>query len=142
MVGEIRDKETAEIALNASLTGHLVLSTLHTNNAVSAHARFLEMGIPPFLLNGSIQMIIGQRLVRRLVPGSSPEKPEYQGRVIIGEVLVPSHEFDQAVDHQTDTTQLQEIAKASGMIPMLQDGLEKVKAGLTTEAEIYRVTEE
>lgn len=141
MVGEIRDKETAEIALNASLTGHLVLSTLHANNASSAHTRFLEMGIPPFLLNGSIQMVIGQRLVRHLVPGSPADKPEYQGRVVVSEVLVPNHDFEQAVDRHADLTELQSIAIAGGMIPMLQDGLDKVKEGLTTETEIYRVTD-
>lgn len=140
MVGEIRDPETATIALNASLTGHLVLSTLHTNNAVTAHTRFLEMGIPPFLLNGSIQMIIAQRLVRQLVPGSTAENPEYKGRLVIGEVLCPQTEFEQAVIQHKDQNSLEELAEKGGMIPMLQDGLEKVKAGLTTESEIYRVT--
>ena len=141
MVGEIRDPETAEIALNASLTGHLVLSTLHTNDAVTASTRFLEMGIAPFLMNGSIQMIIAQRLVRQLVPGSSPENPQYQHRLVIAEVLCPNQEFEQAVLNHQDAASLEEIAVRGGMVPMLQDGMDKVKAGLTTQAEISRVTE-
>jgi type IV pilus assembly protein PilB len=140
MVGEIRDPETATIALNASLTGHLVLSTLHTNNAVTAHTRFLEMGIPPFLLTGSIQIIIAQRLVRKLVPGSDPQNPQYSGRLVIGEVLCPNPEFEHAVVQNKDQTTLEQIANRGGMISMVDDGLEKVKNGLTTEAEIYRVT--
>lgn len=141
MVGEIRDPETATIALNASLTGHLVLSTLHTNNAVTAHTRFLEMGIAPFLLNGSIQIIIAQRLVRELVPGSSKEKPEFAGRIVIAEVLTPNQEFEQAVLQKKDQATLQEIAERGGMVPILKDGLEKVKQGITLESEISRVTE-
>lgn len=141
MVGEIRDPETATIALNASLTGHLVLSTLHTNNAVTAQTRFLEMGIPPFLLNGSIQMIIAQRLVRKLVPGSDPANPEYKGRIVIAEVLCPNQEFEQAAIASKDTQTLQSIAEKGGMIPMIKDGLEKVQTLQTTESEIYRVTE-
>jgi len=141
MVGEIRDPETATIALNASLTGHLVLSTLHTNNAVTAATRFMEMGIAPFLLNGSIQMIIAQRLVRKLVPGSNPTNPQYQGRIIISEVLCPTQEFEQAVLQRSDQKTLEEIAIRGGMVSIMQDGLDKVKRGLTTEAEISRVTE-
>jgi type IV pilus assembly protein PilB len=141
MVGEIRDAETATIALNASLTGHLVLSTLHTNNAVAVHTRLLEMGIAPFLISGSIQMIIAQRLVRRLVPGSPPDNPQYKGRIVIGEVLIPSQEFEQAVLQKKDERTLQEIAIKGGMIPIMQDGLEKVRQGITTESEISRVTE-
>jgi type II secretory ATPase GspE/PulE/Tfp pilus assembly ATPase PilB-like protein len=140
MVGEIRDAETATIALNASLTGHLVLSTLHTNNAVTAQTRFLEMGIESFLLNGSIQMVIAQRLVRKLVPGSDPANPTYKGRVVIAEVLCPNQEFEQAVTKHIDQRTLEEIAIRGGMVPITQDGLEKVASGMTTENEIYRVT--
>lgn len=141
MVGEIRDAETATIALNASLTGHLVLSTLHTNNAVTAHTRLLEMGIEPFLLSGSIQSVIAQRLVRKLVPGSAVDNPQYKGRIVIGEVLCPTPEFEQTVvgPHRDQVT-LEQLAIKGGMIPILQDGLTKVKEGITTEAEIYRVT--
>jgi type II secretory ATPase GspE/PulE/Tfp pilus assembly ATPase PilB-like protein len=140
MLGEIRDPETATIALNASLTGHLVLSTLHTNNAVAAHNRLLEMGIEPFLLSGSIQMVIAQRLVRKLIPESSTDTPQYKGRVIIGEVLCPSQEYEQAVIHHQDSASLEEIARRGGMVPIAADGMEKVALGLTTESEIERVT--
>jgi type II secretory ATPase GspE/PulE/Tfp pilus assembly ATPase PilB-like protein len=140
MVGEIRDPETATIALNASLTGHLVISTLHTNNAVTAHTRFLEMGIPAFLLTGSIHLVIAQRLVRHLVPGSTADQPSYKGRVVIAEVLAPNDEFEQAVTQHKDQSSLEQIALANGMIPMVKDGMDKVKAGITTEEEIYRVT--
>lgn len=141
MVGEIRDAETAEIALNASLTGHLVLSTLHTNDAVTSSTRFLEMGIAPFLLSGSIQLIIAQRLVRKLVPGSPADNPEYNGRVVIAEVLCPNQEFEQAVLQHQDKVSLEEIAVRGGMVPMLQDGRDKVVNKITTEAELSRVTE-
>lgn len=140
MVGEIRDPETATIALNASLTGHLVLSTLHTNDAVTAHVRFLELGVEPFLLSGSIQVIVAQRLVRKLVPGSDPKNPQYKGRIVIAEVLCPTQEFEQAVLRHADQETLRSIAVKGGMIPMLQDGMDKVRAGLTTEEEVYRVT--
>jgi type IV pilus assembly protein PilB len=140
MVGEIRDPETATIALNASLTGHLVLSTIHTNDAVSAHARFLELGVEPFLLSGSIQAIIAQRLVRVPVAGSDPANPEYAGRIVIAEVLVPNPDFERAVISHADSDTLQRLAREGGMVPMLEDGMQKIKDGRTTEAEVYRVT--
>ncbi|MEZ0286790.1 MAG: GspE/PulE family protein, partial [Candidatus Paceibacterota bacterium] len=140
MVGEIRDPETATIALNASLTGHLVLTTMHTNDAVTAHTRFLELGVAPFLLSGSINLIIAQRLVRVVQPGGTPEDPVYKGRVVIAEALVPTPELERAVQQGTDPATVREIATRSGMIPMLEDGLSKVRAGITTEAEVFRVT--
>lgn len=141
MVGEIRDAETATVALNASLSGHLVLSTLHTNNAVAVHTRLLEMGIAPFLVSGSIQMIIAQRLVRKMVPGSDPAKPQFKGRIVIAEVLVPNQEFEQAVLQKHDPLTLQSMAEKAGMIPILKDGMEKVTNKITTKEEISRVTE-
>ncbi len=140
MVGEIRDPETATIALNASLTGHLVLTTMHTNDAMTAHTRFLELGVAPFLLSGSINLIIAQRLVRVIQPGSTKEKPIYKGRVVIAEALVPNPELERAVQAGSDATTLQEIGIRAGMVPMLQDGLAKVQAGVTSEEEVYRVT--
>jgi type II secretory ATPase GspE/PulE/Tfp pilus assembly ATPase PilB-like protein len=139
MVGEIRDPETATIALNASLTGHLVLTTMHTNDAVTAHTRFLELGVDSFLLSGSINLVVAQRLVRKTVPGAAGEVA-YKGRVVIAEALIPTPELERAVQQHADTTTLQEIAKRSGMIPMIEDGMAKVKAGVTTEDEVYRVT--
>ncbi len=85
-------------------------------------------------------MIIAQRLVRKLVPGSDPKNPQYKGRIIIAEVLCPNQDFEQAVLKHTDPATLEGLARQGGMIPMLQDGLEKVKQGLTTEQEVYRVT--
>jgi type IV pilus assembly protein PilB len=140
MVGEIRDPETATIALNASLTGHLVLTTMHTNDAMTAHTRFLELGVAPFLLSGSINLIIAQRLVRVIQPGSTPEKPIYKGRVVIAEVIAPNAELERAVQQNADMATLHDIAKRSGMISMLEDGLQKVKDGITTEDEVSRVT--
>ncbi len=140
MVGEIRDPETATIALNAALTGHLVLSTLHTNDAITAHTRFLELGVPPFLLNGTIQLIVAQRLVRKVVPGGTAEEPNYSGRLVIAEVLKPDVDFEQAVLAHVDMASLHDVAVKGGMVPMLDDGIAKVKAGITTEQEIYRVT--
>lgn len=140
MVGEIRDPETATIALNAALTGHLVLSTLHTNDAVTAHVRFLELGVPPFLLNGTIQLIVAQRLVRKVAPDSTKEDPKYSGRVVIAEVLKPDVDFEQAVLAHVDMASLHDVAVKGGMIPMLDDGIAKVRAGVTTEQEVYRVT--
>jgi type II secretory ATPase GspE/PulE/Tfp pilus assembly ATPase PilB-like protein len=138
MVGEIRDGDTAAIALNASLTGHLVLATLHTNDAVTAPMRLLEMGIEPYLLTGSIQLIVAQRLVRRLAADGSGR---FGGRLVIGEILVPNPDFEAAVAKRTDRVSLEKIAREGGMVTMGEDGLAKVKAGLTTEAEIVRVTE-
>ena len=140
MVGEIRDPETATIALNASLTGHLVLATLHTNNAVTAPTRMLEMGIEPYLLTGAIQLVIAQRLVRRLGPGSTPEVPRYGGRLVISELLAPKPDFEAAVARRADQVTLEQIARADGMQPMAADGFAKVQAGLTSQAEIERVT--
>jgi type IV pilus assembly protein PilB len=140
MVGEIRDPETATIALNASLTGHLVLTTMHTNDAMTAHTRFLELGVAPFLLSGSINLIVAQRLVRILQPGSTPENPQYKGRVVIAEVLEPNAELERAVQKNADMATLQEIAKRSGMVSMLDDGMEKVRAGITSQEEVSRVT--
>lgn len=140
MVGEIRDPETATIALNASLTGHLVLTTMHTNDAVSASARFLELGVEPFLLSGSINAIVAQRLVRVIQPGSTPEAPLYKGRVVIAECLSPTQEFEQAVQQHADFTTLLTIAQRGGMVPMVEDGLDKVRRGITSQSEVERVT--
>jgi type II secretory ATPase GspE/PulE/Tfp pilus assembly ATPase PilB-like protein len=100
VLGEIRDSETAKIALNAALTGHLVLTTLHTNNAAGAIPRLLEMGIEPFLLAGSINLIVAQRLVRRLCPYCTGKKClrcrklGYHGRIAVAEALKPLQQLD------------------------------------------------
>lgn len=139
MVGEIRDPETATTALNAGLTGHLVLATLHTNDAVGAYVRLLELGVEPYLLSGSVQLVIGQRLVRRKVGGTS-EAPEYKGREVIAELLTPSTAFETAVTSRQDLASLQRLAREAGLIPMLEHGMQKAASGITTESEIQRVT--
>ncbi len=144
MLGEVRDEETARIALNAALTGHLVLTTIHANNAVMAMPRLADMGIEPFFLSGSINLIIAQRLVRLINKENSTKDGSvvYTGRTIISEVIKPSAEFERAVIKKEDYTTVLEIAEKDGMVSMIEDGRRKVKLGLTTEEEILRVTQE
>jgi len=137
MIGEIRDEETARIALNAALTGHLVLSTVHTNNAVMAMPRLVDMGIEAFFLSGSINLIVAQRLVRKIDKNSG-----YTGRTVICETLKPSADFERAVLQKTDFTTLLNIAREDGMVTMSEDGQKKVAAGITTAEEISRVTQQ
>lgn len=144
MLGEVRDEETARIALNAALTGHLVLTTIHANNAVMAMPRLADMGIEPFFLSGSINLIIAQRLVRLIDKEATTKDGSvvYTGRTIISEVIKPSAEFERAVIKKEDYTTVLEIAEKDGMVSMIEDGRRKVKLGLTTEEEILRVTQE
>ncbi|MBI4175430.1 type II/IV secretion system protein [Candidatus Berkelbacteria bacterium] len=157
LVGEIRDAETANTAIHAALTGHLVLTTLHTNSAAAALPRLIDMGVPPYLLAGSVNLIIGQRLVRkicRVCQGTGAEaaatgKPcltcsgtHYKGRVAIIETLVPNDELNKLIAQKAPVSQFEEAARASGMVTMEQDGMLKVKQGLTTREEVARVTQE
>jgi general secretion pathway protein E len=147
MVGEIRDPETATTALQASLTGHLVLTTLHTNSAAGAIPRLINMGIEPFLLAGAINLIIAQRLVRRVNPTCGPGSVKeggtcYKGRLPIAEGLVPTAEFNDLIARKASVAEFEEMAKKTGMKTMLQDGQEKVAKGLTTIDEVLRVTKE
>jgi type IV pilus assembly protein PilB len=89
MVGEIRDKETAELAINAALTGHLVLATLHTNSAVGAVPRLIDMGIDPYLISPTLIMVIGQRMVKRLIPNTSKQIP-----IVDSYAEMIKHEFE------------------------------------------------
>lgn len=143
MVGEIRDEETARIALNAALTGHLVLTTIHANNAVMAMPRLVDMGIEPFFLSGSINVVIAQRLVRKINrdPATKGTIP-YKGRSVIAEALKPSADFERAVIKKEDFSTLLDLAKASGMTTMMDDGQSKAKLGITTLEEVSRVTQE
>lgn len=143
MVGEIRDEETARIALNAALTGHLVLTTIHANNAVMAMPRIVDMGIEPFFLSGSINAIVAQRLVRKInTDPATKEKFPYKGRMVIAEVLKPSPDFERAVIKREDYSTLLDLARATGMTTMMEDGRSKAAASLTTEEEVSRVTQE
>ncbi|MFA6493388.1 MAG: GspE/PulE family protein [Patescibacteria group bacterium] len=148
MVGEIRDAETANIALQAAMTGHLVLTTLHTNNAPSSLARLTEMGIEPYLLAGSINLIIAQRLVRKIHTECGGKGCEvcqgsgYKGRTVIVEVLVPGKEIEELIYKKAPLRTFEETAHSLGMKTMYEDGLEKVAAGLTTKEEIERVAKQ
>ncbi|MBF0511285.1 MAG: Flp pilus assembly complex ATPase component TadA [Candidatus Omnitrophica bacterium] len=169
MVGEIRDKETAEIAIQASLTGHLVLSTLHTNDAPSALTRLIDMGIEPFLVASSVVGILAQRLVRTIctrckeayVPDNvilrSLGLPEgekfykgrgcqqckntgYTGRVGIFELLSINEEIKKLVNKKASADEIAAIGKREGMRTLKEGGIEKARMGLTTLEEIVRVT--
>jgi type II secretory ATPase GspE/PulE/Tfp pilus assembly ATPase PilB-like protein len=150
VVGEIRDPDTAKIALQAAMTGHLVLTSLHTNTASGAIPRLLDMGIEPYLLAGSINLILAQRLVRRICRecrGRDKNCPAcqgsgFRGQLAIVEALKPTTEFNELITRKASVQEFEIKAKELGMKTMLQDGLDKVKDGLTTKEEIERVTRE
>jgi general secretion pathway protein E len=168
MVGEIRDLETAQIAVQASLTGHLVLSTLHTNTAAGALTRLRDMGIEPFLLSSSLIGVVAQRLVRVLDPdsrqtfvagdyerrllGLAPDQPSptlyrptgqngYRGRTGIYELIVVDDAMRTMIHDGASEQELERRARLS--TPSIRDdGLGKVMRGTTTIAEVLRVTRE
>ncbi len=168
MVGEIRDRETAHIAVEAALTGHLVLSTLHTRDAPSALGRLIDMGIEPFLISSAIDCLVAQRLVRVLCPHcKQPSKaPEsllaeyglyeseafepvgctrcaatgYRGRMGIYEVMSVSEEIRSLVLARGSVDEIAATAVGQGMRRMREDGIAKVRAGQTSIAEIERMT--
>lgn len=169
MVGEIRDRETAQIAVEAALTGHLVFSTLHTNDAPSTIIRLTEMGIEPFLISSALTSIQAQRLARRLcerckqpkIPplelieefkikdGSNPlyfpkgcsscNNTGYKGRVGIYEVMLMSERIRQLAVERASSEEIKRVAKAEGMKTLFEDGVGKVELGLTSLEEIMRV---
>ncbi len=173
MVGEIRDLETAEIAIKAAQTGHLVLSTLHTNSSAETLTRLLNMGVPGYNIASSVNLIIAQRLARRLCPecrqpedipehellqlgftqqqidaGFTPYKPcgcefcsgGYKGRVGIYEVMKMSDEIARTIMEGGNSLQIATTAKQQGMRDLRLSGLLKVIQGVTSIAEINRVT--
>ncbi|HZE61075.1 MAG TPA: ATPase, T2SS/T4P/T4SS family [Burkholderiales bacterium] len=148
MIGEIRDQETAQIAVQASLTGHLVLATLHTNDSVSAVTRLLDMGIEPFLLSSSILGILAQRLVRKLCPdckGAGCPKclqTGYFGRTGIYELLEIDEPMRAAVHARESEHRLRELAVQRGFRSLAEDGRRWVEAGVTSAEELLRVTRE
>ena len=137
MVGEIRDKETADIAIQASLTGHLVLSTVHTNDSVGAITRLLDMGVEPYLISSSLRMVIAQRLVRKINQSSK----ELSGRIGIFESIVINDEVKEQILNKSSETEIKNIAFNDNKTLEL-DGQEKVNLGLTTEEELRRVLQE
>jgi type IV pilus assembly protein PilB len=171
MVGEIRDGETAKIAIESALTGHLVLSTLHTNDAPSAITRLTEMNIEPFLSASAIVCVVAQRLVRQLctycksrtmLSVSSLEKAGfnvafdleayepvgcgrcggtgYKGRTGLYEVMSVTDEIRDLTVERASSEEIRKVAVAQGMRPLRADGFEKVKNGITSIAEVARVT--
>ena len=153
LVGEIRDRETADIAINAALTGHLVLSTLHTNDAVGAVTRLLDMGMENFLVSSALFGVLSQRLVRKICPecngsGKAPDGSKcrrcngsgYKGRCGIYELLLMDDDLRAAVNRNSSSAELGKIAVAHGMTTLLEDGRAKVASGITTEEELNRST--
>ncbi|MBI4880158.1 MAG: type II/IV secretion system protein [Planctomycetes bacterium] len=169
LVGEIRDRETADIAVRASLTGHLVMTTLHTNDALGAASRLLDMGVEPFLLNSALAGVLAQRLVRcvcaacaeEAAPGEAdqllfgdkvPQKvmhgrgceacggTGYRGRVAIHELLPCTKSLRRAIAQGCADDALKASAAEAGFVPMVADGAAKVRRGLTTADEVVRVT--
>ena len=146
MVGEIRDLETAEIALKAAQTGHLVLSTLHTNDAASAVTRLTDMGIEPFLLSSSLLGVLGQRLVRKHCPHCHGQgcahcgHTGYAGRTGIFELLSTDDELRALIHAQASEADLRACAQRHGMHLMREDGERLVAQGITSREELLRVT--
>ena len=153
LVGEIRDRETADIAINAALTGHLVLSTLHTNDAAGAVTRLLDMGMENFLVSSALFGVLSQRLVRKICTscGGTGKAPDggkcrrcngsgYKGRCGIYELLIMDDDLRAAVNANASSAELARIAVSHGMIPLLEDGRRKVASGITTQEELNRST--
>ena len=172
MVGEIRDTETAKIAVRASITGHLVLSTVHTNDSLNTIERLLDMEVERYLLSSALTGIISQKLARKLCPHCSTKRPTtqyekdifkkvlghevnevsaangcehcgngYSGRIAIHEVLMINQDIKDAISENIRKEKLRELVYNSDVITLLQDGLEKVEAGLTTFEEILKIIE-
>lgn len=145
MVGEIRDKETAEIAVNAALTGHLVLSTLHTNSAAATFARLLQMGVPKYLLADAISLVVAQRLIRRLCTNCGGtgcdvcHQTGYKGRVLIAEYYIPDAQTVELIKKEATVGEFEAQFAALGNVTLQQDGLSKAASGITTEQEVRSV---
>lgn len=171
MLGEIRDNETARIAIQAALTGHLVLSTLHTNDAPGAVTRLLNIGMEPYLVSASMMGVLAQRLVRKICTNcKEPYQPPanirhavekiagsvdtyyhgagcpkcrntgFSGRIGIYELLVPDDLLRDRITSSPCINELRAAALESGMTTLRQDGMSKVKAGITTVEEVFRAT--
>lgn len=170
LVGEIRDLPTTEIAIQAALTGHLVFSTIHTNDAASTISRLIDIGAEPFLLSSSINGVLAQRLVRRICPQCKEEyAPDsmvlsalslaerglhyfrgkgcihcrhtgYRGRLGIFELMIIEEKIRHHIVQRSHSSAIQHIAIENGMIPLFEDGVQKMNEGVTTLEEVLRVT--
>jgi len=157
MVGEMRDTETARIAVQAALTGHLVLSTLHTNDAVSGITRLLDMGVEDYLVTSTVNAVFAQRLVRKLcahckTPAPGNERQQlavgcdhcghtgYQGRVMIYELFELNEAIRKMILERAGTDKLREKARDLGMISMHECGMRLVEQGITSRSEVLRIT--
>nr|CBA31605.1 General secretion pathway protein E [Curvibacter putative symbiont of Hydra magnipapillata] len=145
MIGEIRDFETAQIAIQASLTGHLVLATLHTNDSASAVTRLIDMGVEPFLLSSSLRGVLAQRLVRKLCKSCAGKGCEqcgqtgYLGRTGVFELLVADDAIAELIHHNASEADIRHAALQQGMVPLRDDGERLVSSGLTSREELMRV---
>ncbi len=150
MVGEIRDTETAQIAINVSLTGHLLLSTLHTNSAIGTIPRLIDMGIDPYLVASTLSLVIAQRLVRKICEQCKGAgcgclacgNLGFKGRTVVAETLVIDEEMRKYIMSRTPVEDIARYAKSKGMRTMYEDGIDKVERGITTEEEIHRTLHE
>jgi general secretion pathway protein E len=146
MIGEIRDFETAQIAIQASLTGHLVLATLHTNDSASAVTRLIDMGVEPFLLSSSLLGVLAQRLVRKTCQPCRGQGCErcghtgYQGRTGVFELLAVDDAMRALIHQQAAEAKMRELALQGGMTLMRDDGARLVRERITTAEEVLRVT--
>lgn len=154
MIGEIRDRETAEMAIQSALTGHMVFSTLHTNDAASAVTRLLDLGIEPFLVASSLVGVLSQRLVRRIcdqchgqcisVDSSAScencRNTGFRGRLGVFELMVVNDEIRSLIQSRSNASLIKETACRNGMQTLSRDGQSKVAKGLTTEDEVMRIT--
>jgi type IV pilus assembly protein PilB len=167
LVGEMRDQETAEIAFRAAMTGHLVLSTLHSNDAPTSVTRLIDMGVPPFLIASGLLGMVAQRLVRRLcarcrrqgpptprqagmlsIPESQPiwhpvgcsecENSGYKGRIGVHEVVAIDEKFSRLIMDKASSSILRRAAIDTGMVPIREDALTKIRAGLTSPEDVMR----
>jgi type IV pilus assembly protein PilB len=165
LVGEVRDLETAEICIRAALTGHLVLSTLHTNDAPSTITRLLDIGIPDYMLIASLRLIVAQRLIRKLCQNcKEPQEVEkevlpegvvlttpimykakgcskcnfigYRGRTVISEIMLVDKDIREAIRKGLEPTHIRELSKKKGAFSLLESGLKKVEEGITSLEEI------
>ncbi len=137
MIGEIRDRETARIALQASMTGHLVFSTLHTNSSVSAIDRLLDMGIEPYLIASSLMCVLAQRLLRKTcIKCKECSYSGYRGRVGVYELLLMNDNLKSLILRNANRDEIERTANAKGL---LQAGLDLAASGVTTKEEVLRV---